>query len=78
MELGIRGLSGILMKGVWKSWLQQPTKNLKFLKIGAAWDLLMQGWNALKFLNWIKQVLQISALIIEIFINSFKIKIRLN
>ena len=78
MELGTGGLSGILMTGVWKSWLRQPIKNLKFLKIGAAWDLLMQGWTALKFLNWIKQVLKISALIVEIFINRFNIKKRLN
>ena len=75
---GSGGLSGILMTGVWKSWLRQPIKNLKSLKIDVAWDLLMQGWTALKFLNWIKQVLQISALMIEIFINRFKIKKRLN
>ena len=78
MELGIRVQSGILMTGAWKSWLRQPIKNLKSLKIGAARGLLMQGWTVLKFLNWIKQALQISALMIEIFINRFKIKKRLN
>ena len=78
MELGIRGSVRNLDDGSVEILASATDKEFISLKIGAARDLPMQGWTALKFLNWIKQVLQISALMIEIFINRFKIKKRLN
>ena len=78
MELGIRGAVRNLDDGSVEILASATDEEFIIFEIGAARGLLMQRWTALKFLNWIKQVLQISALIIEIFINRFKIKKRLN
>ena len=77
MELGIRGSVRNLDDGSVEILASATDKEFKVFENWSR-GLPLQGWNALKFLNWIKQVLQISALIIEIFINRFKIKKRLN
>ena len=69
MELGIRGSVRNLDNGSVEILASATDKEFKVFKIRAVRGLPMQEWTALKFLNWIKQVLQISALMIEIFIN---------
>ena len=78
MELGIRGSVRNLDDGSVEILASATDKEFIIFENWCREGPFMQGWTALKFLNWIKQALQISALMIEIFINRFKIKKRLN
>ena len=78
MELGIRRSVRNLDDGSVEILASATNKEFKVFENWCREGRSHQGWTALKFLNWIKQVLQISALMIEIFINRFKIKKRLN
>ena len=78
MELGIRGSVRNLDDGSVEILASATDKEFiifeNWCRVGPSHARV----DRLKFLNWIKQVLQISALMIEIFINRFKIKKRLN
>ena len=78
MELGIRGSVRNLDDGSVEILASATDKEFKVFE---NWCRVRPSYarvDRLKYLNWIKQVLQNSALIIEIFINRFKIKKRLN
>ena len=78
MELGIRGSVRNLDDGSVEILASATDKEFKVFENWCREGPSHARVDRLEFLNWIKQVLQISALMIEIFINRFKIKNRHN